>query len=102
MSEGAAFRDGRIIYAWDTMPGALQERFNRAYVRPFNVVSQEQPACLSVYKLSLQPGEEAAFTFKMPHYPLAKEQMPVLRAADFSERLSCLEAYSDGLLGEGG
>jgi len=101
MKESAAWRDGKIIYAWGTNPSLKLARLDQTFSEPFHNRQPDRPVCLAVYALSLKPGGQARLVFKMPHFPLEPARQEELIAAGFDERLARFESYWDKLLAQG-
>ena len=101
MTEAAALRAGKIIYAWDKNPSLKLARLDRSYVEPFRLQGPHEVGSLAVYALTLAPGAETQLVFKMPHFPMDPGRLPELKAADFSDYQARLDRYWDGLLARG-
>ncbi|HUT55979.1 MAG TPA: hypothetical protein VM658_21490 [bacterium] len=101
MTERAATRGGKIIYAWGKKPDTLESRAGKAYRKAFVGAGREEPVCLAVYKRTLGPGESFSADFAMPHYPADAVMAQRLAGADFDERLAAMESYWEGWLGRG-
>lgn len=101
MTERAAFRDDKLIYAWSRRPTELQARPGKPYTKGFTGAGRTDPVCLATYKRELGPGESFAAEFAMPHYPSGPDLAGELSGADFDERLSAFEEYWEGWLDQG-
>jgi hypothetical protein len=101
MTQSAALRGGKVIYAWREKPDELMARSGKEYGSAFTGAGKEEPVCLAVYKKSLAPGESFSAEFAMPHYPADAELAERLAAADFEERLEKMEAFWEGWLARG-
>lgn len=101
MTDSAALRDGKVIYAWNKTPDRLLARPGREYKNSFRGAGRKDPVCLATYRKDLGPGEEMTAEFVMPHYPADPSAVSALLGADFGERQKAFEHYWDQWLTKG-
>jgi hypothetical protein len=93
MTEHAAYRGGKIIYAWRELPDSRQARSGEKCRGTFTIENRNTPSALTLYHKELTPGEILTATFTLPHYPAEPELESALAAADFEERLAAFTSF---------
>jgi hypothetical protein len=101
MTDRAATRGGKVIYAWRIKPDALLARPGKVYKGAFRGAGRKDAVCLAMYRRDLAPGESFTAEFAMPHYPGSGDIEDLLTEARFDERLSRMESYWEGWLSDG-
>jgi hypothetical protein len=101
MTDHAARRGGKVIYAWHDQPSERLARAGKPYQAAFTAAGRETPVGLARYERELPPGATLTATFAVPHYPADPDQEAALASADFNERLAAFTAYWEGWLAQG-
>ncbi len=101
MTDKAAVRDGKLIYAWQDRPDSVLAKPGKEYEGPFTGAGRTTPLCMARYKRTLAPGESARADFVIPQLPMDPAKVDELTAADYDERLEAMADYWNAWL-EGG